>query len=254
MTRRLLTGLLFLLAACSSASGEPADAELQLFLLIGQSNMAGRGRVEAEDRRSDPRVVMLTRDLTWVPAADPVHFDKDIAGTGLCSQFARSLLAADPTLRIGLIPCAMGGSSLDQWQPGGALYADAVRRTREALKRGRLAGILWHQGESDSEPALRATYADRFARMIARLREDLGAPATPLVIGELGHFFPPARDFNRALPDLARRVPHCGLATAEGLVDKGDKLHFDAASLRRYGERYAAAYLRLRKAATPAAP
>lgn len=253
MTRRLLSGFLLLLAACPCARGEPAAGELQLFLLIGQSNMAGRGRVEDQDRRPDPRVLMMTRDLGWTPAADPVHFDKDIAGTGLCSQFARSLLAADPALRVGLIPCAMGGSSLDQWKPGGDLYANAVRRGREALKRGRLAGILWHQGESDSETALRATYGDRFALMIARLRADLGAPAAPVVIGELGHFFPPARDFNRGLPELARRVPFCGLATAEGLVDKGDRLHFDAASLRRYGERYAAAYLRLRNAGAPAA-
>jgi hypothetical protein len=251
--RRFLSGcLLLLIATCSASPGEPAVGDLQLFLLIGQSNMAGRGRVEDQDRRPDPRVMMLTRDLTWTPAADPVHFDKEIAGTGLCSQFARTLIAADPSLRIGLIPCAMGGSSLDQWQPDGALYANAVRRSREALKRGRLAGILWHQGESDCEPALLATYEKRFATLVARLREDLGASDTPVVIGELGHFFVPGKAFNQALPGIARRVPHCGLATAEGLVDKGDKLHFDAASLRQYGQRYAEVHLRLRKVGQPA--
>ena len=36
-------------------------------------------------------------------------------------------------LLIGLIPCAFGGTSLDQWKPGSALYTNAVARARDAL-------------------------------------------------------------------------------------------------------------------------
>jgi hypothetical protein len=36
--------------------------------------------------------------------------------------------------------------------------------------------------------------------------------------------------------------------SAEGLKHKGDKIHFDSASFRELGKRYAEAFLRLRSA------
>ena len=103
MLSRLLA-LLFLLLGPLSGQAADSGERLQLFLLIGQSNMAGRGRVEAGDEKTDPRILMLKKDLQCTLAKDPVHFDKDAAGVGLCSQFARTLAAADKNLRIGLIP------------------------------------------------------------------------------------------------------------------------------------------------------
>src|SRR5580698_2372613 len=161
---------------------------MSLFLLIGQSNMAGRGIVGPDDRATNSRIFMLTRQLSWTLASDPVHFDKPIAGVGLCSEFARVLVRSDPKVVVGLIPCAVGGTSLDEWRPGGALYANAVLRAREAMKSGTLAGILWHQGEADIAHDKVATYGDRFESMIGHLRADLGAEKVPLVIGEIGHF------------------------------------------------------------------
>ena len=54
--------------------------KFHLFLLFGQSNMAGRGVVEPEDTKPHPRVLMLSKDGKWVPAVDPMHFDKPSAG------------------------------------------------------------------------------------------------------------------------------------------------------------------------------
>src|SRR5438477_13185158 len=91
------------------AFAQPRD--LQLFMLIGQSNMAGRGRIEAADREPIPRVLMLNKELEWVPAVDPVHFDKpDIAGVGIARTFGRVLAAANPSATVGLIPAAVGGT------------------------------------------------------------------------------------------------------------------------------------------------
>jgi hypothetical protein len=235
-----------LFLAASVMAAPPVPEHLTLFLLIGQSNMAGRGPVGARDRETNPRIFMLTKDRQWTLARDPLHFDKPTAGVGPASEFARVLAQADPSLVIGLIPCAVGGSSLDEWKVGGKNYADAVARTRVALKQGTLAGILWHQGESDSAHGLVVTYADRFAAMIAQLRQDLGAQDVPLVIGELGRFRPASTEFNAALPAIASRVPLCAYVTAENLKDRGDHLHFDTPSQYLLGERYAAAYLRLK--------
>ena len=223
---------------------------MKLFLLIGQSNMAGRGSVGPEDQVTNPRIFMLTKEETWVLAKDPVHFDKPTAGVGLCSEFARVIARTDPDAVIGLIPCAVGSTSLDQWQVGGKLYTDAVARARVAMKSGTLEGILWHQGENDSAHEKVVTYADRFATMIAQLRQDLGAEKVPVIVGELGRFRPASAEFNAALPEVARRVPLCAEVTAEDLTDRGDHLHFNTPSLHIFGARYAAAYLQL-KAQSP---
>ena len=236
----ICTCLLFF-ALPNFAQTPPSD--MKLFLLIGQSNMAGRGIVEPQDEATSPHIFMLKKDLQWTLAKDPVHFDKPVAGVGLASEFARTLAQADFDMSIGLIPCAVGGTSLDQWKAGGELYTNAILRTKEALKNGQLAGILWHQGEADNNPEKTKTYVERFQTMIAQLRKDLDAENVPVIIGELGHFKANANSFNVMLPSIPANVPLCALVTAEDLTDKGDKLHFDAKSLRVFGQRYAEAFL-----------
>jgi carbohydrate esterase-like sialic acid-specific acetylesterase len=249
MTLRYIIALFCTLLATTPIRAQSAPEHMQLFLLIGQSNMAGRGKVEPQDEATNPRIFMLTKDKQWTLAKDPVHFDKPVAGVGLCSQFARVLVKSDPKISVGLIPCAVGGTSLDEWKAGGKLYKNAIERAREAMKKGALAGILWHQGEADSAHDKVATYADRFAAMIGQLRKDLGAENVPVIVGELGRFRPASAEFNAALPEVARRVPRCALVTSENLTDRGDHLHFDSSSLRVFGERYAAAFLKLNSSA-----
>ena len=226
--------------------GQAAPDSMQIFLLIGQSNMAGRGAVEAQDKLPHPRVFMLTRKLAWAPAVDPMHFDKpERIGTGLGKTFGAVLADADPKVVIGLVPAAFGGSALDEWAPGQPHYVNAIARAKEALKRGRLAGILWHQGESDSAPDKAATYAARFAKMIAQLRADLGAENVPVIVGETGRFRPDSAAINAALATLPQSVPRGAFVSAEGLTDQGDQLHFDSAALREFGRRYAKAWQEL---------
>jgi hypothetical protein len=150
-----------------------------------------------------------------------------------------------------LIPAAFGGTALDEWVPGGKLYTEAVARTREAMKRGKLVGILWHQGEADSAAPKAATYGERFSNMIAQLRLDLNAPDVPVVVGETGRFRAEPAAINAALAAIPKSVPHSAFVSAEGLTDKGDKTHFDTSSLREFGRRYAAAWSKLAGAARP---
>jgi len=219
---------------------------MQLYLLIGQSNMAGRGKVEPSDREAHPRIFMLDAGCAWVPARDPVHFDKPkVAGVGLCSEFARRVAASEPQAQIGLVPCAFGGTSLDQWRPGGALYTNAVARMRVAQKRGRLRAILWHQGEADNSAAKTATYPARFAELVAQLRRDLEAEQVPVLVGELGRFRDSHGPFNAMLPQVAEAVPRCARVSSEGLGANSDNLHFSREALNAFGGRYYEAYRRL---------
>lgn len=110
----LITGLSVLLwAFAGTASAEtatPPAKDMELYLLIGQSNMAGRGKVDEESKQIHPRVFMLNKDGQWVPATDPLHFDKPSAGVGPGLAFGKALAEAAPEVRIGLIPCAVGGT------------------------------------------------------------------------------------------------------------------------------------------------
>ncbi len=239
--------LLLLALMCLPAFADPAPAQMKLYLLIGQSNMAGRGKVEPQDQVANPHIFMLTKDLQWVPAKDPLHFDKPgAAGVGPGSEFAREILKANPNASIGLIPCAVGSTSLDQWKQGGALNNAAVARTKEAMKHGKLAGILWHQGESDSgSPDKVASYAERLDVMIGQLRKELQAEQVPVVLGELIHGYKTNDSINESLAVASKKIPLCGLVSADGLGKKA--LHFDAPDARKFGQRYAVEYLKLAK-------
>ena len=225
---------------------QTAPDNMKIFLLIGQSNMAGRGTVEAQDQASHPRVFMLTKELAWVPAVDPLHFDKpERIGTGLGKTFGAVLADANPGVVIGLVPAAFGGSALDEWTPGSPHYVNAVTRAKEALKHGRLAGILWHQGESDRAPDKAASYPARFAKFIAHLRADLDAQDVPVVVGEIGRFCPNEGPVNAAIRQLPQMVPHCALVTTEGLEGRPETpevLHFVTPAFRELGRRYAKAW------------
>ena len=241
--------LVLSLGLLGGAHAQAAPENMRIFLLIGQSNMAGRGVVKMQDQTPHPRVFMLTKELAWVPAVDPMHFDKpERIGTGLGKTFGAMLADADPAAVIGLVPAAFGGSTLDEWTPGSPHYVNAVARAREALKHGRLAGILWHQGEADSAPGKAATYAVRFARMIARLRADLDAQDVPVVVGETGRFRPDGAAINAVIAGLPQFVAHCAFVSTEGLADKGDKIHFDSPAFRELGRRYAVAWQALQPA------
>jgi hypothetical protein len=245
--RAILAGL-FLPIMLDASAPTPPPGDMQIFLLVGQSNMAGRGAVEAEDREPHPRVFMLNKELTWVPAVDPIHFDKpERIGTGLGKTFGAIIADTRPGTVIGLVPAAFGGSALDEWKPGLPHYDNAVARAREALKHGKLAGILWHQGESDRAPDKAANYAERFASFIRQLRADLGRPDAPVVVGEIGRFCPnegPVNEQIRRLPFMVRR---CTLVSTEGLAGRPEEpevVHFETAAFRELGRRYADAWLK----------
>jgi dienelactone hydrolase len=225
-----------------------------IFLLIGQSNMAGRGRLADVPALTHSRVFMF-RDMAWRQAEEPLHTDKPtIAGVGLGMSFAAEMAADLPEASIGLVACAVGGTPLSRWMPGNDLYENAVAIARRALEDGTLRGILWHQGEGDSGTReLAEDYGLRFERMIRQLRADLKAEQVPVLAGELGEFLRerPGPDafherVNQELQGLVGRIPAYACVSSGGLSDNGDHLHFNAVSLREFGVRYAAKYRELR--------
>lgn len=247
--------------------GDPG--EFPVFLLMGQSNMAGHGCVRPSDpwqkgdRSPVPGVLVFGGQSTikcprprgwlrWRPAAHPLHLNQGSAGFGLGLPFAVQLLADTHATRVGLIPAAWGGAGIDALGRGTPLYDNAVHRARIATRRGTLAGVLWHQGETDAarEPLVRSHPA-KLAQLIGHLREDLDQPALPVVIGDLAPFGDDRRKLEAiqrrtriraGLRQVAEEDPHAAFVESEGLAGS-DNVHFNRASLIELGKRYAAAFL-----------
>lgn len=217
--------------------------------------MAGRGVVEAQDKKTHPRVFALSKEGEWELAVDPIHFDKSVAGVGLGKSFALALVEDNAEVVIGLIPVAWGGSPIASWQPGGFHeqtkshpYDNALLRARLAMKDGVLKGILWHQGESDSKPELAGVYKDQLRAVIERFRRKFKAPELPFIIGQLGQF--PQNPWNEwkrqvdtAHQALAKELPFACFVPSDGLAPNPDNIHFNSKSLREFGRRYADVYL-----------
>jgi len=238
----------------------PANkTKFHLFLLVGQSNMAGRGYTEAVDTLVHPHVLRFNKDGEWEEAKDPLHFDKPIAGVGPGLAFGKAMADADTSVIIGLIPCAVGGSGIDYWQEGAYYpatkthpYDDALLRAKKAMQTGTLTGIIWHQGEADSKPASCLVYEAKLKALIATFRKDLGKPMLPFVAGQLPDFQIYKQDsvghktinrsaikVNEAIAAVKESVRNYGFVKANNTQHRGDVLHFSAASARLMGRRYA---------------
>ena len=243
--------LLWLLVACATASKTAAPKQIDLFLLIGQSNMAGRGPLDAAPKSPNPGIWVINSENQWVIAKDPLHFDKPtVVGVGPGLAFAERWLELNPKARIGLVPCAVGGSSIDDWQPGQkhaqtGIYAyDAMlQRVRLAQQKGKIKAILWHQGESDSNPTSNKVHEEKLDEFFARLRRDLDARDTPIILGTLGDFIvkknPDALPINQIISSFPQNHPNVYSVSSAGLTHKGDVTHFDTPSARELGKRYA---------------
>jgi hypothetical protein len=243
--------------ALFSNAQEP-DSSFHLYLLIGQSNMAGRGTLSEKNQHPpSDRILMLNKANEWVPATHPLHFDKPaVAGVGPGLSFAEVIATSNPGIKIGLVPCAVGGSSIKAWQPGGFdkatgthPYDDALARIKAAMKSGVFKGILWHQGEADSKPESAARYLADLKELVNRLRAESGNPSLPFVAGELGRYKPVYQNINEQLKNLSRVISYSAVAGSENLEHKGDSTHFDSRSAEELGKRYAEKMLALQQQA-----
>ncbi|MFT3936208.1 MAG: sialate O-acetylesterase [Chitinophagaceae bacterium] len=249
--------LLLLLCLFNKLSAQTSpNPSFELYILAGQSNMAGRGPLtDSLKAMGSDSLFSFSKEQQWVPAHHPLHFDKPaIVGAGPGLAFGIEMCKAKPHLRIGLIPCAVGGTPIEHWLPGAYDSAtnthpwdDALARIKAAMQYGVIKGIIWHQGEANSNPAAAAKYIEQLSEFITRVRKLVGNPRLPFVAGELGYFFTSANNINTVLQTLPSTVPFTAVASAANLTDKGDHLHFDAASANELGKRYAAKMLVLQK-------
>jgi hypothetical protein len=229
------------------------------FLMVGQSNMAGRGYLKDVKQIYDEQIKKLVNGR-WQTMTEPINFDRPTSGVGLAASFAAAWRLKNENEQIGLIPCADGGSSLDDWAVGGELFEHAVFQARLAQRTSTLSGILWHQGENDSFGGRSAVYYKKLEVIVDAFRLELDSPDIPFIAGGIGDFlrtgrygkyFTEYKEVNSALQRFAELKPNSYFVDATGLTANEDGLHFDAISQRKFGIRYFESFLKRESVFTP---
>lgn len=264
-------------------AGMPAAADRvehvlvgDLWVLAGQSNMLGYGNlIDVQP----PVEAVHSFDMAdnWVVAKEPLHKPRSSAyriywpknekgeperwtaqregeliartgkGSGLGLPFAVELYRRSG-VPIGLIPCALGGTSMDQWNPefkdrgGDSLYGAALGRINAVG--GKVRGILWYQGEADASLKTVAGFEKKFENLVAAFRNDLNQPALPVYYVQIGRYVNDQLDkrYWNQVQELQRqmeaKLTNVSMAASVDL-ELDDQIHISTPELKRLGRRLA---------------
>jgi sialate O-acetylesterase len=246
-----------------------------LWILAGQSNMEGVGDL-ADVQKPDPMVHTFDMFDQWAIATEPlhnlpgavdrVHWRKNPQGelerltgealatfnanrkkgAGLGLPFAVEMVRRTG-IPVGLVPCAHGGTSMDQWSPalkdkaGDSLYGAMLRRFHEVG--GHVTGVLWYQGESDANPKAAPLFQDKFEKFVVAVRDDFGQPNMPFYYVQIGRHvdrsnvaeWNAVQEYQRT---LAQSIPHAGMVpSVDSALDDG--IHVSTQDQKRMGKRLA---------------
>lgn len=235
---------------------------MKVFLLIGQSNMAGPAicRWNDEDDKRLEGVLLSNKEGEWEPAKNPLNAYSTIKwqpnpGLNPGVTFAEELKKAFPDETIGLISNSRGSSKIAEWQKGQWYFSEAVRRARTACGEKKINGILWIQGEQDViEYNDYVNYSDKLSRFIYDLREELGGQDIPFIASEIWGDVELAPEewragiveVNRQIKEVINNTDHCKLISSASLEHTvGDEVHFAPEGMRELGRRFAKKYLEI---------
>lgn len=268
------SGLILLaamLAAPVSTFAEP-DENFHIYICLGQSNMEGNPRPEAIDKENvNPRFVTMnavdfpdSKMGEWRTAVPPLC--RPNTGLTPADYFGRTMVQVLPeNTKVGVVMVAVAGCSIDlfdkdkaaayipgqaDWMKnivaayGGDPYGRLIELCKKAQKDGVIKGILFHQGETNTNDE---QWSANVKKVYDDILADLGLEANsiPLIAGEVvpadqkgvcaGH--------NNIIQKLPETLPQALVVPAYGCAAGFDHLHFNAKGLREFGRRYAARML-----------
>ncbi len=248
-----------------------------IWVLGGQSNMEGVGNLENVQTQDDRVHTFDMVQERWQIAQEPLHnmpgavdkihwslarrtdrlmgpaledYNKNRKkGAGLGLPFAVAYAKASG-VPVGLLPCAHGGTSMDQWDPakwdkaapGDSLYGSMMRRFEAAG--GKVKGMLWYQGESDAGSKSTPLFKAKFENFIAKVREDFANPNLPFYFVQIGrHVNTQNVEFWNEVQEIQRltetTVPNTAVFSAVD-SDLDDGIHVSTPDLKRLGFNMAA--------------
>jgi hypothetical protein len=233
----------------------PNQEKVWVFIMAGQSNMAGRGFVAPEDTLPHLRILTINAAGKIILAKEPLHwYEPNLTGLDCGMSFARNLIKNAPKdVSILLIPAAVGGSSAGQWL-GDSLYrgvklmSNFKEKVVMAKRYGHIKALLWHQGESDAQPNKIELYAEKIKTVFGQFRAIVGQEKLPILVAELGSYSADNdywQAINKIIHSNAATDPNISVIPTTDLKEKGDRIHFDAEGQRLMGKRMAREYVKL---------
>ncbi|MCV2863141.1 sialate O-acetylesterase [Defluviimonas sp. WL0075] len=243
------------------AHGATPGPAPHVFVIAGEANASGRA--PEDDATAFPAIARhWSAANAWEPIGSrlchgpwetaAIARPDPLANFGWARAFASAYQAAHPENPVHLVGVARAGSGFatSQWVKGSAEYNAAIARVNAAMAEAPagaiLKGILWHQGEADSQTqAARDSYEAALNQLITDLRADVtGAGAsTPFVLG--GHF-PKSTLYHSAIQNVCQsrpnQVSHTGYADpstpSEGTL--ASLTEADAPTVAALGQSYVA--------------
>lgn len=217
MKNIILIGSLMLLCCASTRA---ADADIHLFILSGQSNMAG-----------------LNPEISFVPTVNEAF------GAG----------------NVVVIKDALGGQPIRRWykkwqspdgkspEKTGDLYDRLMQKVNAAIegKSIRTVTFVWMQGERDARESLGEVYAKSLQGLIDQLADDLGRKDLNVVIGRISDFdmtnktYPHWTMVRDAQVKVAESNPHYTWVDTDDLNGPHNALHYTPDGYRTLGKRFA---------------
>lgn len=246
-----------------------------LWILAGQSNMEGVGDL-IDVQQPDPMVHSFDLADHWAVAEEPLHnlvgavdrvhwrnnaqglperwtgeklqryIQERKKGAGLGLPFGVDMYKRTG-VPVGLIPCAHGGTSMEQWSPslkdkeGDSLYGSMLRRFKAAG--GHVTGVLWYQGESDANEKAATAFLERFESFVNAVRTDFESPRLPFYYVQIGRHISATNVLEWNMVQEAQRkaelrIPHSGMVAAVDL-SLDDGIHISTPDHKRLAHRLA---------------
>jgi hypothetical protein len=227
-----------------TGSGDPV---FHIFMLMGQSNMAGVAPKQASDNNTDTRLKVWggcnQPAGQWNTANPPLSDCPGEKGWNLSTSvdpgiwFGKTLLEALPEGdTIGLVGTAESGESINTFISGGSHHQMILNKIAavKTAENARFAGVIFHQGESDSG---QSAWPGKVVQLYDEVKAAFGANYdVPFILGELpaggccsGH--------NTLVHQAADMLPK-GYWVSQMGTNVMDEYHFDHASVVLMGQRY----------------
>ena len=231
-----LIGLIGLSGCVPAGSGKPQS--LDIFVMVGQSQMVGKELLAVPPRFIHEDNIQVFDGETWRPGPLDEH-----ANPGM--PFADAMVEATGK-PVGLIQCAVGGTTMAQWQPSDdpdSLYGSCLDTVRLAWPAGRVRGVIFWQGESNTaSAALALEWEPGFRTFIGGIRADLEDPALPVVFAQIGPSDSPNWPAWKAVQDIQagfRGESVRMIVTSDLPRIPGDDIHISARGMLTAGQRFA---------------
>ncbi|MEP5253999.1 MAG: sialate O-acetylesterase [Winogradskyella arenosi] len=211
-----------------------------IYVIAGQSNASGRGNNLNSYTHASLKATLFGNDDVWKNLEDATDSNSnqidgvstDSSAKGSPWPIVATNILANSSVPVAFVPTAKGGTSIDDWQPAtnhsdtSTLYGSMHRRINAVG--GKVAGVLFFQGESDaSTGTIQSDYETGLTTIVNTIATDF--PDTKTMIGQIGHNNYSGNDAIRAGQIAVINTNDnalMGPATYDIDLSDGDTLHF----------------------------